>query len=321
MSAVPGVVLAAANTSRGVENNAVTVSDSGRGVREIAAPNFRYVVVSPGYLRTLGLPVVRGRDFRDGERDEAAVIIDEYTAAALWPAGNPVGALIKFGDAKSSAPFVRIVGVAGLVTRRTGGLPSTTDMRLGTVYYLPGPRDSVIAGRRNGDITFFTARAAGNPSALSNLLRHAGARRVRALGEDLLREKQSRAFVAELFTLFAALGLALAAFGVYGVVAHSVAERRRELGVRIALGASSRDILHAVLRESVVIALAGIALGLLATKYGVPLLQAMAFEDDLYNAPLFAAAAAFLFVAAAASALIPALRATRVDPTESLRNE
>lgn len=115
--------------------------------------------------------------------------------------------------------------------------------------------------------------------------------------------------------------MGLAAFGVYGVVAHSVAERRRELGVRIALGATPRDILRAVLRESVVIALAGIAFGLLCSKYGVMMLGQFAAENDVYNAPLFASVALFLLAAAASSAFVPALRATRVDPTESLRSE
>jgi putative ABC transport system permease protein len=108
---------------------------------------------------------------------------------------------------------------------------------------------------------------------------------------------------------------------VYGVVAYSVAERRRELGVRIALGATARDILHAVLRESVVVALAGIAGGLLAVKYTTTALASIAREDDLYNATLFASVALALGIAAVVAAMIPAMRATRVDPTESLRNE
>jgi ABC-type antimicrobial peptide transport system permease subunit len=124
-------------------------------------------------------------------------------------------------------------------------------------------------------------------------------------------------FLAKVFTIFAALGLGLAVFGVYGVVAHSVAERRREIGVRIALGATPRDILRAVLRETVVIALSGIALGLLMTRNFVFLLP----NYDVYNAPLFAAVALALFVVAAASAFAPAWRATLVDPTESLRSE
>ncbi|HEY9228144.1 MAG TPA: FtsX-like permease family protein, partial [Gemmatimonadaceae bacterium] len=150
---------------------------------------------------------------------------------------------------------------------------------------------------------------------------HAGIRGVRGMGEDVRRERAGRDFTAQMFSLFAALGLGLAAFGVYGVVAHSVAERRRELGVRIALGASARDVLRDVLRENVAIGLIGIALGLLATKYAVRLLLGYIHDDDVYNAPLFAVSAAFLFATAAASAFVPALRATRVDPTESLRSE
>ena len=132
--------------------------------------------------------------------------------------------------------------------------------------------------------------------------------------------RQSLAFIQGLFVVFALFGLVLAAFGVYGIVAHSVAERRRELGVRIALGATPANILHAVLRETVVIGLAGVAVGLIATKYGVQLLATFAL-DEIYNAPLFASAAALLLLVAGATAFVPALRATRVDPTESLRSE
>ncbi|MGH9888151.1 MAG: FtsX-like permease family protein, partial [bacterium] len=108
---------------------------------------------------------------------------------------------------------------------------------------------------------------------------------------------------------------------IHGIVAHSVAERTRELGVRIALGATSRNILHVVLREGNAVALAGVAVGLYFTKRSAGWLQAFTFEDDRYDAPLFAAMAAALFLVAVLSALWPALRATRVDPVESLRSE
>jgi len=113
----------------------------------------------------------------------------------------------------------------------------------------------------------------------------------------------------------------LAAFGVYGIVAHSVAERRRELGVRIALGAAPGSIVKLVLREGNVFALAGLALGLWLTKDSAWWLRAFSLEDDAYNAPLFAAMAAVLFGVALLAALVPAMRATRIDPVESLRNE
>jgi len=312
---VDGVVAASARMGAGIDGLGVTVSDSARGVREIPAPGWGYSIVSPSYLRTFGIPIVRGRDFLDGERDEPAVIIDEYTAAGLWPGGNPIGALIKFGDAKSKAPYVRIVGVAGLMAKRRGGLASTTEMRLASMYYLPGRGDSVTIKPNYITSVYFTARAPVNTEATVIRLRRMGAQNVAGFGEEERRAQQGIDFIATMFSLFAALGLGLAAFGVYGVVAHSVAERRRELGVRIALGATARDIIHAVLRESVVIALAGIAIGLLITKYGVRLLPSV----DIYNAPLFAGVALFLFGVAAMSAYVPARRATKVDPTESLR--
>jgi ABC-type antimicrobial peptide transport system permease subunit len=176
----------------------------------------------------------------------------------------------------------------------------------------------------------FIARTAKHPEKLPAALRRSFelqgevyARSIMSMSDalGLTRSRQNAAFISELFALFAALGLALAAFGVYGVVAHSVAERRRELGVRIALGATARDILHAVLREGVIVALGGIAAGLLVTKYARHYLLSVAREDDIYSATLFASVALVLLLTAVVAALIPAMRATRVDPTESLRND
>lgn len=327
--AVNGVESAAASTTIGVENYAVSVDDAGSGVREFPAPLYSARVVSPSYLRTMKLPIVSGRDFMDGERDRSAVIVDEQTARVLWPNQNPVGSLIKLGDRKSNAPYLQVVGVVGeqegFRSQSSGrGMPVVS--ALGTIYYLPGPSDSVIVNNRP-PLTRFVARARRSADELKISLRRElfdlGGISVETADESmgLTRRRQSAEFVASVFVLFAVLGLGLAAFGVYGVVAHSVAERRRELGVRIALGATSRDVVHAVLRESLVVALAGAAGGLLATKLSLPLLQSVIRGDDLFNAPLFAVVAAVLVATAAAAALIPALRATKIDPTESMRCE
>jgi putative ABC transport system permease protein len=128
-------------------------------------------------------------------------------------------------------------------------------------------------------------------------------------------------FVASLFSTFALLGMSLVAIGVYGIVSHTVAERRRELAVRISLGATARNILHAVLREGTALILAGVAVGLLLTKYSVWWLGAFIEDNAGYDAPLFAFIAAALFALAAFAAFIPALRATRIDPVEALRHE
>jgi ABC-type antimicrobial peptide transport system permease subunit len=148
-------------------------------------------------------------------------------------------------------------------------------------------------------------------------------RRAQTLDESMgfSETRQRHSFVASVFSVFAALAIGLAALGIHGVISHSVAERKRELGVRIALGASSQNILGAVLREGNAIAMAGVAVGLLCTKYSAAWLRAFIFEDDQYNAPLFAAMALVLFAVVVLSALWPALRATRIDPVESLRSE
>jgi predicted permease len=328
---IKGVTEAAATTSFGTIGGAVTVEDPG-GVREKPAPNFGITMVSPSYFRTLRRPVVRGRDFIEGERDEGAVIIDEQTARVLWPNANPVGAQIKFGESKSVAPYVRVVGVVG----EQDGFRSDPNLaiimrqvnRLGRIYYLPGPRDT-LDGTRYGPLSI-TARTDGNAQSLATTIARAffdaGDYRTFGIASmdnylGVTRARQSSRFISGMFSLFAALGVALAAFGVYGVAAHSVAERRRELGVRIALGATSRDILHAVLRESATVVLLGVAFGLLCTKYGVRLLGNLAIEDDFFNAGLFAVVALALAATAVTAAMVPALRATRVDPTESLRND
>jgi putative ABC transport system permease protein len=137
----------------------------------------------------------------------------------------------------------------------------------------------------------------------------------------IVQQRLRHDFVASLFALFALLAIGLAALGIHGIVAHSVAERTRELGVRIALGATSKNILSVVLREGNAVALAGVAVGLYLTKRSAGWLQAFTFEEDRYDAPLFAAMAAVIFVVALLSALWPAVRATRVDPVESLRSE
>jgi putative ABC transport system permease protein len=322
---LPGVTSAAVRVSGEFENRGITLADSS-GARSLPVPGYGYLVVSPAYFRTFGLPIIRGRDFHDGERDQGAVIIDEYTAKKLWPNANPIGALVKLGDERSARPFVRVVGVVGQYDRngdiKPMNMADASGATIGFIYYLPSLADSVTAARIKTWTTVF-ARTNGDAVPLATAMRRAGVAGASSMTEalGLTAARATQAFMSKLFVLFGALGLCLAAFGVYGVVAHSVAERRRELGVRIALGATSRDILHAVLREKVVVGLSGIAVGLWVTASKVRLVGSVAYAGDVYNAPLFALVAAFMFGVAALAAYIPARRATRVDPTESLRSE
>jgi putative ABC transport system permease protein len=332
VKSVPGVTNAATSEPGPMlPGMSITVDDPG-GAREKLMMGGNVMTVTPSYFRTLGMPIIAGRDFLDGGQDHASVIVDRRTARKLWPNANPVGALIKLGERKSDLPYVRVIGVVG----EQKGFESDEDMpftqqvigRDGHIYYLPGPTDTIAVGKYVGTMAFI-ARTDAHPEQLAIALQHAIAdwgdvrgSRVMSMPESLgiVQRMQNARFVAMLFILFAGIGVSLAAFGVYGVVAHAVAERRRELGVRVALGATRRDILNAVLRETLVVALSGAAGGLLLTKYGVALLGDIA-SVDLYNAPLFAVVTAAIVGVAAVSAFIPALRATRIDPTESLRAE
>jgi putative ABC transport system permease protein len=329
----PGVTDAAAWTSKSPDHMAVSVDERGQGPREQPTLLLSYRVVTPEYFRALGLRVLKGRDFLPGNASVSEVIIDEHTARNLFPGADPIGKQLKLGDFASKAQWLRIVGVVPDVNDWKQLVMYRYDLRpskLGDIYRVATNDDSVYVPSRWYGTINLVARTSGDVDRMPLLLRrylpYSGVTALiftqsmeAELGIQSQRERHD--FVASIFVTFAAIGVGLAALGIYGIVAHSVAERTRELGVRLALGASTRDILHAVLREGNAIALAGVAVGLLLTKYTAGWLAAFIFEDDQYNAPVFAVAAVVLFGVAVLSALIPALRASRIDPVESLRSE
>jgi putative ABC transport system permease protein len=334
LRAVPDLADAAMYVNTAPDHYGITVNERGGTPREVKTPLLSYSVVTPGYFRTMGRQIVHGRDFADGAAAVPEIVIDEHTATSLFSGVDPIGLQIKLGDFKSQAPWLRIVGVVAeaqdyrqvLMYRR-----EIKPSRIGAIYRVMGVGDTIRFRAPNRfALIQIVARAKADPDRLAVELRGrlpSGAlvrgASVAAMEEamGIRGQRQSHDFVASVFLTFAALGVGLAALGIYGIVAHSVAERRRELGVRIALGASVRDILHAVLREGNVTVLAGIAIGLYLTKNTAGWLHAFIFEDDEYNAPVFAAVAIVLFAVAFFSALWPALRATRIDPVESLRSE
>ena len=312
LAGVDGVAGAAAGTSPDLPGNAVTaeLSDSTRLLQGAE-------VVTPGYLRTMGLPVLQGRDFTDGDLvGNGAVILNSVAAARLYPRGPAVGRMLKLGGPASDAPWVTIVGVC-----RTMLVPQfeLTDLRAEPLAY-------VVRAASSGADVRLVVRAAGDPGALAVALR----RKMRSVMPrgfvefypytyGLQSAVASRTFLAELFATMGTFALALAAVGVYGVMAYGVTRRLREFAVRVALGAQRSDLLKAVLQDGLVMTLAGTGLGAFVALWTSYFLQNVLEDVHPTDAFTLVAAEAVLLGVTVGACLSPAFRAARVDPVEILR--
>jgi putative ABC transport system permease protein len=330
--ALPSVADAAVVAGMAPIGRMLTVETNDGQMHEVSAPMWSAQVVTPSYFRTTGRTMGAGQDFVEGGYAASEVVMDEPTSRFLWPGVNPIGREIKFGDARSEAPWVRVVGTVRDMrdTTTLRFLDPDNGFKPEGIFRAMMPSDSVQVGPGGLTLTV-DARTKRDADVTAVDVRHllwatpgVGNAYVRTLDEryGLIVERQRDWFVTVIFTLFATIGTGLVALGIFGIVAHSVTERRQEFGVRISLGASRGHILRDVLRGGRLVALAGAALGLYCTKAAV---GSLAFflngQWDMNDALLFAAIAAVLTVTALAAALIPALRATRIDPVEAMRAE
>jgi predicted permease len=277
---------------------------------------------SPDYFETLGTHILRGRGFTEQDRAGTlpVAVVSEGMARAIWPDQDAVGR--QFRIASDTLPFLTVVGVAeDMRGRRLTGSPEFW-------YYLPYDQYRMMFGGPTGSSVLF-ARVDGVAEDHVERVRQRlqretpGAAYVTAVPFRALVAPQQRAweFGATMFVAFAALALVLAAVGLYSVCAYGVAQRTRELGVRIALGASTASVVRLVMRQGAIFAVAGIAIGgataLLASHWIEPLLFAASARDPA----VYAGVATILLLVALVATLRPALRATRVDPTIALRSE
>jgi putative ABC transport system permease protein len=284
----------------------------------------RYTVQigSPTYFETVGTRIVRGRAFNANDVAGAphVVVVSEAMAAAIWPDEDPIGKLMRFGS--DSLPMLRVIGVAENITARSFAPQSTNDLW----YYLPVAQYRQDFGAVRP--TLFV-RVQGDPedhiAALRQRLQREmpGDAYVNAVPFDELLAPQRRSWQvgATMFVVFAALALILATIGLYSVIAYAVAQRTRELGLRIALGASVSNVVRMVVNQGVLFAIVGVAAGgaaaWLAARWVQPLLYSASARDPV----IFAGVAAILLLVALAATARPALRATRVDPTIALRSD
>jgi putative ABC transport system permease protein len=277
-----------------------------------------YRVISPNYFRALNIPLLRGRDFtaHDGEGDKPPcyAIIDQALARPYFANEDPVGRRLRFANFNNTS--CEIVGVAGAV--KHAGLNRQPRP---TIYF-----PYLIAGQARMSLVL---RTSGDPAGFVNAVKRAvwsvdpdqPVYNIKTMDELLADSASAPRFTLLLLGVFAAAALLLAAVGIYGVLSYSVTRRSREIGIRIALGASSRCVLGDVLKEACALVAAGLAIGVVAALALTRVLASLLYGVSATDVPTFAAVSGLLAFVAVAAAYLPARRATRVEPIVALRYE
>ncbi len=266
------------------------------------------------YFEAMEIPLRRGRLFDDHDTTDSprVIVVDEYMAAHLWPGQDPIGKRVRSGGIDGTSPWLTVVGVVGRIKQYT----LDADSRI--AFYFPEAqatqREINVVVRGNVD-------ASAVKSVIRSLDPDLPLYDVRTMEQRVDASLATRRFSTTLLGLFAAVALILATIGVYGVMACLVNQGTRELGIRIALGATKNGIVGLVVRRGLILALTGVAVGLAGTFALSRLLSGFLFGVRATDPLTFAAIAALLMAVAAVASLIPACRAARIDPMEALRSE
>ena len=318
VSAIPGVVAAGAVAHLPMMGNAGRSfliegrPDPGPGNRTGAS----YSVACPNYFRALGIPLLEGREFtqQDSLGAQNVIVINQAMAHKYWPNEDPVGRAIYLGD--MSGPRLTIVGVAGNIHQT--GLDNEARPQFFRPYPQAGwPVMSVVVRTSAAPASYLLAlkKALGEVEPDRPV---SGVALLRDIVEDSVG---SRRFPAMLLVGFSALALALAAVGIVGVVSYSVAQRTREIGIRIALGARKADVLKLILSGSMAWVFLGIAIGIAASLGLTRLLGTLLYEVQPGNPLVLGTVSLILAVVALLASYVPARRAAKVDPMVALRYE
>jgi putative ABC transport system permease protein len=290
-----------------------SIEDSESGMTDVGSAGV--VPVSDNYFDLLGIPVVSGRVFdqSDGLRAPPAVVLSQTAAARYFPNQDPIGKRVTTGFALPGRETVEVVGVVGDVIY-TG----PANQRWPVVYYSlrerSGPRYASV--RTTGDPSEVMRPIQDEIFALDPTI---ATRNVATMDQLISRSIGDRRLLFWLLAIFATITVLLAAVGTWGVVAYAVAERRRELGLRIALGAQNTRVLRLVLRRSTLTALVGMIVGLSGGWASSRVLETFLWNTSAHDPRVFLGGGALLFLVVVGASYLPALRATRVDPVEVLK--
>jgi predicted permease len=275
-------------------------------------------VINGHYFEAMQIPLREGRYFNDSDAKSSPPvgIVDEYMAKELWPNQSAVGKRLHNGGITDTDPWITVVGVVGRIKQYT----LDSDSRI-AIYY---PQTQFVTSEMN-----VVVRTSGDPIALYSATRNG----IQSVDRDLpifhvvtmeqrVQESLARRRFAMLsLSLFAGLAVALAMIGIYGVVSYVVNQGTREIGIRLALGATPRIILRLVIGRGMALAIPGVVIGLLGSLIFTRMMRGLLFGVSPVDLLTFVAIPLLLVSVALLASYIPAQRATRVDPTVSLHSE
>jgi predicted permease len=276
------------------------------------AGHFRWI--TPGYFEALRIPLLAGRLLADADKGKPVALISRSAAARVWPRQSAVGQRFQRGD-PDEAPF-EVIGVVDDV--RSLDLSQAPPLMVYLPYWY-----------RSREVGSFVVRTGQDAAGAASMIRNAiwsidpqvPVPQVRTMGDVVSGSIATRRFETNLLLSFAMTAMLLAAIGIYGVVAYAAVQRTREIGVRMAVGASTSDIYRLIIGHGIAPVLAGVAVGLALAIFGGRLVAAMLFDVSTYDPVVTVSSAAILTAVGICACLIPAWRATKTDPTYALRFE
>jgi putative ABC transport system permease protein len=323
LESAPGVQSASAIYPLPLSGDRFSISFQieGRPVAEKDEPSADFFTTGVGYFKTMGIPIIKGRDFDDNDRHGSVpvIIVTETFARQYFPNEDPIGKRIHPGVSSiddEESTMREIVGVVGDVRNR--GL--NTEPR--AAYYVPQTQipfsQMVMVVKTNSEPRNFIPAATKDVAAMDPDLPLFG---VKTMEEYLAASVAAPRFNTTLLSIFAGVALVLTIVGLYGVMSYSVAQRTNEIGIRMALGAQGRDVLMMIVKQGSKLILIGLAIGLFGAFVVTRLVASLLFGVTAKDPVTFAVVAMLLGIVALLACYVPAWRATKVDPMEALRCE
>jgi putative ABC transport system permease protein len=318
LRAIPGVLsVGGGNIPMSGQSTVAGLAVEGRAPENGRLPDVRYTPASDDYFKALGIPVLRGRTFTSTDRDGAplAAVVSAGLAKQMWPGGDPIGARVKMAPDKE---WSTVVGVVGDVRMGGADAPQASVYTAQRQDHWPGGGAVVI-------------RTAADPNSVAGAVRQAVAQvdpTLPVIGMRTLEEyRRTTPAIAErllqmrLMLVFALVALAVSAIGVYGVSAHATEARRREFGIRLALGASRGRVLWLALRDGAGVAILGAIVGVPFAWLLASRLRDLLYAVTPFDPPTVGAVLGALLLVVLAASIVPARRATRIDPARTMRTD